>query len=193
MKVETYEVELVSQNEMQALANEGETIELIESLGLDGQKTLMNPETKTVIPYRHMTKQERFVFRTLFPNKCCVKEYKAGPIPLRVLQVIAHVKTLAHKDMSYLEVWYPEQGIDDPVLVARPSSYADPVFLLARWGKALDPFAKLFQEAKIKLTAKVRAEVTRARQAADNLLKDISVYIEEKAENGEVPNIYFSH
>lgn len=114
MQTETYEVEKIDQNEMQALAADGEAALLIEQLGLKGQQTLMTPETKELIPYRVMTKEEHTVFKTLFPQRCAVEEYQQGPIPLRVLQVAAHARTLVDlPDFAYLEVWHPKQGIED--------------------------------------------------------------------------------
>lgn len=191
MQVETYEVEVVEQDEMQKLAIEGETIELIESLELTGQQQLMNPETKSIIPYRHITAAERVTFRTLFPNKCDVKTYHAGPIPLRVLQIISHIRSLNMSELAYLEVWYPKQGIDDPVLVGRPSSYSDPVFLLARWGKALLPFEQL-QSAAVKLArTSAKAALETCKREVEQALADVVSYCEEKMAGGELPTPHF--
>jgi hypothetical protein len=191
MQVETYEVESVEQSEMQALAAEGEALELIESLGLEGQKSLVNKDTGSILPYRFITKQERFVFKTLFPQECKIEEYKDGPIPLRVLQAVAHVKSLAREDMAYIQVWYPRQGIDDPVLVARPNSYRDPVYLLARWGQALLPFEELLEKAIKEQKAIVKAKLAKMKHEVDAAMATLDSYVEGKAAEGDIPSPYF--
>lgn len=192
MQVETYEVEPVEQSEMQALAAEGETSMLIESLGLEGQKTLVNKDNGTFIPYRIITREEHFVFRTLFPNKTDVKNYKDGTIPLRVLQIIAHCKILDMPDLSYLEVWHPNAGIDDPVLVGRKGSYYDPVYLLARWGKALLPFDELRTQA-LKLAAnKCRIDLRKIAQEVETALKNVDDIVMEKLIKGLMGEPSFS-
>lgn len=189
MQIQTYEVEPIDQSEMQALAAEGEALELIESLGLEGQKTLVNEETGTILPYRFITAQERFVFKTLFPQETKIENYKDGPIPLRVLQCAAHVKSLARDDMKYLQVWYPRQGVDDPVLVARPDYYRDPVYLIARWGQALLDFDELLAKAIKEQKALCKSKLEQVRGEAEALLARLDSYVEGKAAEGTIPSI----
>lgn len=191
MQVETYEVEPLPQNEMQALAEDGAAALLIDELGLNGQKHIMGPQA-SVIPYRRMTEQEHFAFATLFSRRCAVEEYKDGPIPLRVLQVISHVRGLEHKDLAYLQVWHPAPGMDDPVLVARPSAYEDPVYLLARWGQALQPLTKLVTAAKAQLKIKLRAELTTAKQNIDAAIATLDSKIDLCALEGRIPQCYIT-
>lgn len=186
MQVETYEVELVDQDEMQQLATDGETSMLIESLGLEGQKSLTNKEKGTVTPYRVVSAEERFVFRTLFPNQTKVESYKDGPLPLRVLQVIAHVRELNIPDMGYFEVWHPNVGIDDPVLVARKSSYYDPVYLLARWGNALLPFETLKAQALVVAKKTYAIGIRKAQKELATALESIDDVIEEQLSKGQI-------
>lgn len=189
MQVQTYEVEPVDQNEIQHLAAEGEALELIESLELEGQKSLVNEDTGTILPYRFITAQERFVFKTLFPQECKIQNYKDGPIPLRVLQVAAHVKSLKRDDMTYLQVWYPRQGIDDPVLIARPDYYKDPIYLIARWGQALLDFDELLAKAIKEQKAIVKSKLEAAKGEIDSLLSRIDSFVEGKAAEGTIPSI----
>ncbi len=191
MQIETYEVEKLDQTEMQALAADGEAALLIEQLGLEGQKVLMTPETKELIPYRVMTKEEHIVFKALFTQRCRVEDYKAGPIPLRVLQVVAYARTLDLPDFKYLEVWYPKQGVDDPVLVARQSAYHDPVYLLARWGDSLLPFNELATKAETALVDKARATLLEAKNQIEGLLSDVGSYVKGKIAEGETPSPSF--
>lgn len=147
MQVETYEIEDAS-SEASQLANDAAALELIEQLNLTGQKEQSNKNTLSRSPYREMLQEEHIVFKALFDRSCPVEQYKAGIIPLRVLQVIAHAKQLGL--YRKLEVWYPRTArVDDPVLVGfvGPNDYTGEWYLLARWGKALLPFEQLKKEA----------------------------------------------
>lgn len=171
MKIETYEVELVDQTEMQALASEGEHAMLIEKLGLEGQRSLMGGEKITPFPYRIMTKQEQLVFELLFPFKTALHEFASELIPLRVLQVAAHAK-----DTNFLTkglfVWHPEDSKHDPVLVGHTSDpqtfYATRYFLLARWGAAFKPFEALLTQAKTMWCQNRTAKLAKAKVEVEN-------------------------
>lgn len=192
MQIETYEVEQLDQNEIQALAADGEAALLIESLGLVGQQKLQNPETKTVIPYRLITKEEKFAFETNFPKKCEMKDYSDGPIPLRVLQAAAHVKELNMTDMAYLQVWYPSAGKDDPVLVARPNYYNNPIYLIARWGNALKPLSELFEKGVEIITATVKSKLLTVQREVQTKIDNLHDEVRAKCLEGDAPNCYFS-
>lgn len=166
MQVETFEVEEVtgeSHPEVQA-----EAVELVGKLGLTGQLSLIGSKadtaTKTRAPYRTMTGDERFVYEAMCPEKCRVENYSAGPIPLRVLQVVAHCREIGI--FHHLDVWYARQSlVKDPVLVGYLHDGSDyrvpnPPYYLARWGEVLDEFPALFKQA----LAKRRSEVVAALQ-----------------------------
>lgn len=189
MQVETYEVEPQS-TEIASLAADGEAAMLIEQLGLDGQRSLVNQKTGTVCPYRLITAEEKAVFETLFPQKAAAKDYKSGPIPLRVLQCIAHVRELERADMAYLQVWYPKDGKDDPVLVARSDYYTNPIYLIARWGLALLPFEKLREMAIEKMTASAKAALSRARSEIEAASASVEDRVRASILGGEVYNPY---
>ena len=153
MIVETYEVtETTTAGEDPVLADAA-AIELIRELDLEGQKELLaHDETAVIrIPYQRMTAEEVRVYQTLYPADEKVEAYRAGPIPLRVLQVVAHARTMFDKVL----VWGPEQYDPDPVLVGQIGEYGNAeYYLLARWGDALAPFEELRDRA---------AEVVRRR------------------------------
>lgn len=175
MKVETYETAVLD-NSPNALVAEGEMLELIKSLGLEGQLAIAKPvegdASTSLCPYRVMTKREMKVYGLCFPRKTALKDYKDSLIPLRVLQVAAHAKEWFPKIM----VWHPEPGKPDPLLVGYTgeSWNAEP-FLLARWGDALDPFETLVEKAKTFTVSKFSMALKRARAelaAAEALIAD---------------------
>lgn len=132
-----------------------EAIALIKELGLEGQSDLISRATDdglaTRSPYREITKEEDFVYRTLLPARTLASSYKAEPIPLRVLQIMAHASALGifHK----FEIWHREGvATKDPVLVGyikeSDRSWADGTcYILARWGEVLEAFPVLLKKA----------------------------------------------
>ncbi len=149
MKIETYE-EVETDNEAQTMAHDHESMEIIERLGLEGQKKLSIPETKTRCPYRQMTKDEHFVFSQVCPQKCDPVKYAAGGIPLRVLQIISWAKE--NPIFKRLEIWYADSAsLKDPVLVGYIQngtySWQEDIFLLARWADELLPVEVLMPDA----------------------------------------------
>lgn len=144
MAVETYEIEEVAEELPQ---ESEEASRLVAALGLSGQEEMRKAAEEgdaERIPYRKMTEQEVAVFGTLCPAQTPVEQYSEGPIPLRVLQVIAHAKGL----FDSLEVWHPK-GIDrDPVLVGvKGNTWSGTKYILARWGEELDEWPALLKRA----------------------------------------------
>lgn len=163
MLVETYEIERADEETLNAI-RDGEAKQLIESLGLTGQEKFYNGETLEAIPYRKMTKQESVVFKQLCPQECSVESYKDGLIPLRVLQVYQHARSLEFFDKGF-QVWYPESAdIKDPFLVGLKTGereYITELYILARWGEELLSFDQMKECAekvyRSKLAAKLRS------------------------------------
>lgn len=140
MQVETYEVE-EPKAEPQV---EAEAIELIEKLGLKGQKSLVvDTGTEMRLPYREMSKTEKAVFEAIFPEATKVEEYAAGVIPVRVLQVLAHGREL----FAEVTVRYGEAG-SEAMLFGSDGKYGGKRYALARWGNNLQPFEKLREAAR---------------------------------------------
>lgn len=163
MQIETYEIEEI-QGELGTMAADSESIELIDKLGLSGQKELCDKDTDTRFPYPVMSEKEALVYGVLFPEKTAVENYKSGIIPLRVLQVVAHVKQFDF--IKRIEVWHPADARDkDPVLVAisKHPQYdwsSGPTYILARWGDALKTIDELSVKARKIWAAKTRADLT---------------------------------
>ena len=105
MEIETYEIEeTVGETAGTTPEVEAEALELIEKLGLEGQRGLVVEKEDGEacrIPYPIMDDRERAVYGELYPEHQALASYKAGIIPLRVLQVAAHAeqiyRTLLHR------------------------------------------------------------------------------------------------
>lgn len=188
MQVETYEVERQS-NEIAQLAADGEAAMLIEKLGLVGQQKTIS-EDGTHMPYRPMTKVEGAVFGALFPRRSKVEDFSDGPIPVRVLQVIAHCRELNLPALAYLEVWYSENSKEDPVLVGRSNSYSGTNYLLARWGDSLFPFEKMLADAIKKVRVRAKSELQKLKREIETALTCVDDLVEAEMQDG---NIYHPH
>lgn len=170
MLVETYEVEEIK-GEAGVMAADSESIEIIEKLELEGQKSLVDTKTATRMPYRELTLQEKNIFQILCPHRVKLEEYSRGPIPLRVLQVASHAKELG-MFKGGLWVLCPTSTADlDPVLVG--SKNGDPYTpldcLLARWGDTLEPLDVLAEKAQ-------KIWVVMAAQAVRKVKRDVEEY-----------------
>jgi len=177
MQVETYEQNEVSESGIES--NE-EQIALINKLGLVGQQSLISGDTE-VCPYPLITDEERYIYSTILPKKSSINEYKDGPIPVRVLQVIAHAKTL--DTFTHLYIYSePSVDVDDPILVGTNESYFEfksksyRCWMLARWGKELAPLPELRQLADKINTKKL---INQFSEEIDNLKATI-----ERIKNG---------
>lgn len=165
MQIETYEVEEHTTEGRDPFEVDAEAEALIESLGLDGQRSLLvesddpDVQTKTRVPYRRMTAEEERVYDTLYPEHAKVEAYNVAPIPLRVLQVISHARPLFKR----VEVWGPKTQDPDPVLVGvvdetTPHGFTREVrYILARWGETLVPFEELLEKAVRRLATRWKA------------------------------------
>lgn len=161
MEIQTYEIEEHTTEGRDPFEVEAEAQALIDELGLEGQQKLYGPDedgvaTRTRIPYRRMTQEEARVYGVLYPEQTKVSTYRAGPIPLRVLQVIAHGRTMFDR----LEVWGPTTEDPDPILVGylKGDNVREDRYLLARWGDALEPFEVLYERAQARLTRDWKAK-----------------------------------
>jgi len=183
MQVETFEAtELVEGLE----AEDVEQCErLAEKLGLKGQERFSGePEgLHQRVPYREMTKEERFVYSTLLPSRASVEEYASGPIPLRVLQVLEHAKSLSV--YTRFEVWH-DMSSPDPVLVGWINWSAS--HILARWGSSLEPFQELRKKAVARFTARTRAKLTAIAQQVRADLDILSGVSDELADRLQDPH-----
>lgn len=185
MLVETYEVDETTEDdtELEALKADNESLHLIDKLGLDGQTALVcKDETtglKTRIPYQEMSSEELRVYECLFPQKTLVTEYRHGIIPLRVLQVIAHAKEMFEE----VYVYHKKMVDPDPVLVGmvakEDGETKQRLFLLARWGSALDNFQILLKQAQEKLKVKWLRDLAKKKQECEAFAGAIDAKIDE--------------
>jgi len=147
IQVETYEEH--EQEEITHPELHEEQVRLAKELGLNGQEELVakSDTGERIIPYRLMKKDEEKVYNILLKGKVKVEDYKAGPIPLRVLQVLSHAKSLNFFDGFH--VWYAEEAeVKDPLLVGYTGeSYSPTNYLLARWGDELHSLENLSIQA----------------------------------------------
>lgn len=176
MEVETYEA-IERETAEHAPEMEAEAVELIETLGLEGQKKLLRPDEETGQrrnPYRRMTEQENRVYGALLDTKCKPEDFDMEVMPLRVLQVLHHSREVFDK----VKVWYTDDAaVDDPILVGYLDrkehglgGYGDAMFLLCRWGKELLPFRDLKEQAAEKLMEEWRRDAEKAKHTADVFL-----------------------
>jgi hypothetical protein len=146
MLVETFEVtETYSDGSVEC---EAEALELIEKLGLVGQKKLVTrggDDAETRIPYRKMKSDEALIYKAICPETSKLASFSDSAIPVRVLQVAAHAVCLFDEVL----VWHAKNAdVKDPVLVGRNAATAErgwteELYILARWGEELLPLDEL--------------------------------------------------
>ena len=182
MQVESYEIEetVVGDGIIKPEEVEAEAVGMIETLGLKGQKELLTPKTEDDstserVPYPIMSDGEKRVYQACFPVHDDVKNYSAGIIPIRVLQVIEHAKPMFGK----IEVWHDKVINPDPILVGEVSY--NKYRLLARWGEGLIPFETLLQKAQKLLEEKWKRTLTKkikdSQAMLDNLTFEVSAHL----------------
>lgn len=175
MLVETYECEETRDESPEETA---EAVALMEKLGLDAQLEAAGKSKSPMgrNPYREMTGDEAFVFGILCPGRAKLEQYRAGPIPLRVLQIASHAMDLGIFD--HLEVWHATAvDVKDPMLVGKCKNKVSPWtfddFILARWGDVLDEWPALVKTAMAKWRDRVRAEIAGVIGSAQQELQSI--------------------
>lgn len=191
MQVETYEIDQPLTDEAGSLAADAEAIDLVQQLGLKGQLSLCDTDTLVRNPYSRMTREERAVYTVLYPERTELGEYRESIIPLRVLQIAAHWKTVPKAGDLY--VWHPERVRTDPLLVGYEegeSSYSSTPYLLARWGTALQSFATLRAEAVNKFKRAYKAKLSEIKSQITGLTDET---IEQRLlglGDAGMPNLY---
>lgn len=170
MQVQTFECE-ETQAETPELS--AEAMSLIEELELEGQQSL-NVKSGERFPYRQMDAEEAFVYGLLCPEHVEMRKYRQGPIPLRVLQVASHAKTMFDR----IEIWHKvSPSVKDPVLVGMKrnpvETWRNDPFILARWGDVLEEWPALLKSAIQVWRAKTRDGLNRLKQEAEITLKSV--------------------
>jgi hypothetical protein len=199
MQVETYEAISLDVQGDGTVVNElvsEEALSLIEALGLEGQRQLVavksvdGEEVQTRNPYRRMTAEEMAIYSTLMPNRVRLAEYRDGPIPLRVMQVAAHATSLNFFDK--IEVWCPEPGQKDPVLVGihKSDGWRVEEYILARWGDVLESLDVLREKAAPIIRDRVRGAIADARGQIDMLDASLEAKIAAYLRTGKDASVY---
>lgn len=188
MQIETYEIEEVNSSEAASMAADSEAIELIEKLGLTGQKGLVNTDTATRFIYPVMTNLQVLVYGACFPQKCSIESFAHEVIPVRVLQVAAFCRDFPQT--KYLEVWHTAIPKKDPVLVGRETSYSGRNYLLARWGDSLESFEALTAKAQALLRIQWENRIRKIEAHANDLRQNMDNYIATALSGGEHPEFH---
>lgn len=134
-----------------------------EEMGLSRQITRERSFTPSEI-----TRQQRSVYETLFPTKTDLELWDS-PIPARILEVLPRVRDALKLDGHKLQfvVWSPESAQEpDPVLVAVRHLEGKhwegrKVFLVARWGDALEDWALQVKQAAELLRSRMHAQLAK--------------------------------
>ena len=174
-QVETFEVEVERHPE----ASE-EALRLIESLDLDGQRAACTAEG-TRAPYRVMNNVEFEVYSLLCPTREPVEQYRAEPIPLRVLTVLEHAKSLGIYEG--FEVWHDANpAVKDPVLTAwlpGDKYRTERRLILARWGAELDALPTLVMKAAQVKAARTVATARTLKAQAEAIIATLTASVQD--------------
>lgn len=189
------EIEVFEEEEVRQLTAEDvvECSELIERLSLTGQqKFYKGTEALKVCPYRRITVQEQFVYGTLLPSQTLLSLYDASPVPLRILQVAAHAKEVID-GYPELVVYHQPNPKADPVLVARIGNQYSPdaIYLLARWGEALEEFSVLADRARQRWIEGAKGTLRRIETEVRSAIEHIEERSHRVVAEGKAPGYHF--
>lgn len=191
MEIETYEIEEAMTETGTTPEIEAQALELIEKLDLEGQKSLTvetDEGVDTRIPYPEMTSEDEAVYDELFEQKTAVRDYSAGILPVRVLQVVGHAVDLFEE----VKVWHRKTQDPDPILVGyQKIAGTTKKFLLARWGEALKSMEALREEATEKLTRRWTASAKNTIAEAQAFLAGIDGKVAKKLQGSYVSTPFY--
>lgn len=129
---------------------EAEAIVLIESLGLEGQQELLVPTERDShgarLPYLKLTSEQQSVFQLLYPQETGMSVLSSPILPSPVQEIANHAKEV----FKELFVWERANNSsqDNLVLIGCNDTLMHrDMFLLARWGNALEPYSSLKEKA----------------------------------------------
>lgn len=147
MIVEIYEL---LQTEEEHQAEEQERTELIRELGLKEAEP-------SVVPFPEISVSERRTYETLFPEMTDVPSYR-GYLPTRVLRTYKAFR----EEFNRIEVW--SDRANDPIMVGKKGNN---VFLMARWGDAIDPLPVLREKAIMLWKERRKASLEKMSRSVD--------------------------
>lgn len=154
--------------------------ELVDKLGLEGQRQLCSADPTNPIPFPLMNKEMLKVYETLCETKTLLKDYSKTTIPIRVLEIAG--LCVIKEYFGKIEVWYDEHD-PDPVLVGCDG---EDKYLLARWGAELEEYAILRQEAVNRLTRKAKNMLTMRLHAIQSALPTVESEVEDFISGGSM-------
>ena len=155
MQIEVYDV--TESTADGCVDSKEEVARIALDLGLKKQLALLKGDKESVFPYRKMTTEEERVYGAILTRHTRLDEYDDSVIPLRVMQVAAHVRESCSDKLPILEVWHPRTG-SDPLLIGKTKDWGGDNYILARWGEVLEPFAVLRERVYKMLVEKAKAE-----------------------------------
>lgn len=188
MQIETYEIEEATSGATKE--TDAQSVELIEKLGLEGQKKLINPNSGERLQYPEMTTAEHNVYKAVFPVHTDIKAYEGGIIPVRVLQVAAHAADFCLD----VQVWHKGNPKLDPLLVGRigPNMYSiRKILRLARWGDALVDYSELVKEAREVIRRRIEREQNNRIDQAKQMLGRLDELVASEVNGEPAPFIPF--
>jgi hypothetical protein len=177
--VETYIIE-----ETQELIYDNEKLDqwnqLIESLGLQGQKTVVKTD-KSPIPFLWMNETLVNVFEELCPRKVMIGVYNKTPIPVEILSLVS----LCQKEEYFgkIEVWYNDKSPDPAVIGYRYTkgnsewelNYYAEKYLIGRWADVKASIAELTEKAKQLFIRRRTNELTLQIKQHERELQDVTL------------------
>ena len=179
MKVETFEQNEVMDDGTVEKNDDPQALEIIERLGLRGQKMLMSGDDTTRAPYRQMTPLEKAVYSSLFTRHSELCDYDGGMIPVRVLQVASHARELGI--FNRIEIWSEEGIPKDPVLVGlQGTQYEKVTFILARWGNALESLDVLTEKARVAIRLRIKRQLEDSLRNIQSHLTNLDNLVERE-------------
>jgi hypothetical protein len=125
--------------------NAEEWEQLCTDLELKQQLKKIGKVEKIANPYMRLDPRTERVYEMLCPRKEIYTDYKAGTLPLEVLQEIHRCKK--NEWFPVIAVWYDDKS-PDPFLIGYDSKKDEAnKYLIARWGDELLPFEQLMAKA----------------------------------------------
>lgn len=159
----------------------------VEELELEGQKSLMEGEAKSPIPFMLIEKDMEAIFSTVCPRTQNIEDYSSQPIPMEALSTVG----LAVKENYFerIEVWSNEKD-PDPLIVGVAKIDGNMTkFLMARWGrekKTLEDLKKRAMELWIpKAINKLKSEIKENEGKLDRIQELAEMHF-----NGEYVGVY---
>lgn len=155
MLIEDY---VVKEMDTEGMESDPLAMEIIDRMNLANQLT-----SSGRISFNTLTKDQQFVINNLFPSYTTVVDYKEC-IPLRILELYERY----HDDYEHWIIRHvPPAEVIDPILIAyngsewtgKGSINSTEVYLVARWGDALEAWSSLYDKAKVVWRQRMRTKL----------------------------------